>query len=151
MCSCILSYNLKSFLGSVLLKACGCFSLYNFQSFSRCFIRRRSHPRVEFFDLASHVASHRFQFSFACAAFPLYFSSSLQLFGLFFINNNTVKSCFQGYVLSSPKILYFFLGKKAVNTISGLFSQSNQFLLQTIYQGQNSNAARMRTTVDAYI
>ena len=35
--------------------------VYNFQSFSRCFIRRRFHPRVEFFDLASH----RFQFGFA--------------------------------------------------------------------------------------
>ena len=132
MCGCILSYDLKSFLGSVLLMSCGCFSPYNFQSFSHCFIRRRSHPRVEFFDLASH----RFQFGFACAALPFYFSSSLQLFGLFFIHNNTVKSCFQGYVVSSPKILYFFLEKKAVNTVSGLFSQSNQFLLQTIYQGQ---------------
>ena len=102
---------------------------------------------VQFFDLASH----RFQFGFACAAFPFYFSSSLELFGLFFIHNNTVKSCFQGYVLSSPKILYFFLEKKAVNTVSGLFSQSDQFLLQSIYQGQNSDAARMRTAVDAYI
>ena len=42
-----------------------------------------------------------------------YFSSSLQLFGLFFIHNNTVKSCFQGYVLSSPKILSFFLEKQS--------------------------------------
>ena len=137
----------RSFLGNVLLKSCGCFSPYNFQSFSRCFIRRRSHPRVEFFDLACH----RFQFGFACAAFPFYFSSSFQLFGLLFIHNNTVKSCFQGYVLLSPRLLYFFLEKKAVNTVSGLFWQSNQFLLQTIYQGQNSDAARMRTTVDAYI
>ena len=64
---------------------------------------------------------------------------------------NTVKSCFQGYVLLSPKTLYFFLEKKAVNTVSGLFLQSNQFLLQTIYQGQNSDPARMRTAVDAYI
>ena len=150
LCGCILFYNLKSFssfLSSVLLKSCGCFSQYNFQSFSRCFIRHRSHPWVEFFDLASH----RFQFGFTCAAFPFYFSSSLQLFGSFFIHNNTVKSCFEGYVLWSPKILYFLLGIKAVNTVSGLFSQSNQFLLQTIYQGQNSNAARMRTAVDAYI
>ena len=137
LCGCILSYDLKSFLGSVfILQSCGCFSHYNFQSFSRCFIRRCSHPRVEFFDLASH----RFQFGFACPAFPLYFGSSLHLFGVFFIHNNTVKSCFQGYVLSSPKILYFFLEKKAGNTVSGLFSQSNQFLVQTIYQGQNSDA-----------
>ena len=146
MCSCILSYNLKSFLGSVLLKSCGCFSPYKFQSFSRCFIRRRSHLRVEFFDLASH----RFQFGFACPAFPFYFSSSLQLFGLFFIHNNTVKSCFQGYVLSSPKILYFFLEKKALKTVSGLFSQSNQFLLQTIYQGQIFRCCAHEGAVDAY-
>ena len=66
-----------------------------------------------------------------------------------------MKSCFEGYVLSSPKIFYLILEKKAVNTVSGfvsgLFSQPNQFLLQTIYQGQNSDAARMRTAVDAYI
>ena len=110
-------------LGSVLLKLCGCFSPYNVQLFSRCFIRRRSHLRVEFFDLASH----RFQFGFACAAFPFYFSSSLELFSLFFIHNNTVKSCFQGYVLSSPKTLYFFLEKKAVNTVSGLFCNQISF------------------------
>ena len=93
-------------LGSVLLKLCGCFSPYNIQSYSRCFIHGCSHPRVEFFDLASHS----FQFGFACAAFPFYFSSSLELFSLFFIHNNTVKSCFQGYVLSSPKINF---GKKS--------------------------------------
>ena len=79
----------------------------NFPSFSRCFlfhcfIRRRSHPRVEFFDLASH----RFQFGFAPAVFPFYSSSYLQLFGLFYIHSNTVQFCLQAYVLSSQKILY---------------------------------------------
>ena len=68
-----------------------------------CFIRHRSHPRVEFFDLAPH----RFQFGFACAAFPFYSSSYLQLFGFFFIHSNTVKFCLQAYVLSSLKRLYF--------------------------------------------
>ena len=80
------------------------FRLTTFSHSAAVFIRRRSRPRVEFFDLASH----RFQFGFACAAFAFYFSSSLQLFGLFFIHNNTVKSRFQGYVLSSPKIIFLF-------------------------------------------
>ena len=122
MCGYILSYNLKSFssfLGSLLLKSCGRFSPYNFQSFSRCFlfcrfIRRRSHPRVEFLDLASHS----FQFGFAHAAFPFYSSSYLQQFGFFFILSNTVflviQFSLQAYVLqSSQKILYFFSKKKS--------------------------------------
>ena len=59
--------------------------VHNFQLFNHCFlfhyfIRRRSHPRVEIFDLASH----RFQFGFARAVFPFYSSSNLQLFGSFF-------------------------------------------------------------------
>ena len=58
--------------------------------------------------------SHRFQFGFACVAFPFYYSSSLQLFSLFFIHSNTVKSCFQAYVLSSTKIFDYFSNKKAV-------------------------------------
>ena len=55
-----------------------------FQSFSHCFlfccfIRRCSHPRIEFLDLTSHS----FQFSFAHAAFPLllfFLSSAIRLF-----------------------------------------------------------------------
>ena len=74
-----------------------------------CFIRRRSHSRVEFLDLASHS----FQIGFAHAAFSFYSSSYLQQFGFFFILSNTVKSCLQAYVLqSSQKILYFFSKKK---------------------------------------
>ena len=81
------------------------FSLTNkFHSFdsSTCFIRRRCR---------NFRPSHRFQFGFARVAFPFYYSSSLQLFGLFFIHSNTVKSCFQAYVLSSQKRLYFFSKK----------------------------------------
>ena len=115
MCGYILSYNLKSFssfLGSLLLKSCGCFSPYNFQSFSHCFlfccfIRRRSHVRVEFLDLASHS----FQFGFAHAAFPFYSSSYLQKFGYFFILSNTV---FFTSLCSSvhPKDIIFLFEKK---------------------------------------
>ena len=107
-------------------KSWGSFSPYNFQSFSRCFlfccfICCRSHPRVEFLDLASHT----FQFSFTHAAFPFYSSSYLQQFGFFFILSNTVKSCLQAYVLqSSQKILYFFSEKNNCNTVSGLILQS---------------------------
>ena len=101
-----------------------------------CFIRRRCHPRVEFC---------------VAAVFSFYSSSYLQLFGFFYIHSNTLKFCLQAYVFSSQKILYFFSKKIICNTVSGLISQSNQFLLQTIYQGQNSDAARMRTAVDAYI
>ena len=71
----------------------------NFFDSSAGFIPRRSHPRVINFQ-----PSHRFQFGCACVAFPFYYSYSLQLFGLFFIHSNTVKSCFQAYILSSPKI-----------------------------------------------
>ena len=86
---------------------------------STCFICHRSHPRVVNFRY-----SHRFQFGFARVAFPFYYSSSLQLFGLFFIHSNTVKSSFQAYVFSSPKILYFFSKKRSCNAVSGLISQS---------------------------
>ena len=80
---------------------------------SRVFIRRRSHPRVEFLDLASHS----FQFGFAHATFPFYSSSYLQQFGFFFILSNTVflviQFSLQAYVLqSSQKISYFFSEKK---------------------------------------
>ena len=88
----------------------------NFQSFSRCFlfrcfIRRRSHPRVDFF---------------APAVFPFYSSSYLQLFGFFYIHSNTVQFCLQTYVLSSQKILYFFSKKIICNTVSGLISQTQR-------------------------
>ena len=108
----------------------------------------RSEGACQFFDLASHVASHRFQFGFACADFPFYFSSSLQLFGLFFIHSNTVKSCFQGYVLSSPKILYFFLGKRVFFRF--VFAIKSVCVADYL-PGQNSDGVRMRTAVDAYI
>ena len=42
------------------------------------FIRCRSHPRV-----VNFRPSHRFQFGFSRVTFPLYYSASLQLFGLF--------------------------------------------------------------------
>ena len=102
----------------LILKSCGCFSPYSFQSFSRCFlfcrfIRRCSHPRVEFLNLASHS----FQFGLAHAAFPFYSSSYLQQFGFFFILSNTVffviQFSLQAYVLQSfQKILYFFSKKE---------------------------------------
>ena len=88
-----------------------------FQSFSRCFlfcclIRRRSHPRVECLDLASHS----FQFGFAHAAFPFYSSSYLQQFGFFFILSNTVflviQFSLQAYVLQSSQKTYLFSKKK---------------------------------------
>ena len=86
----------------------------------------RSHPRVEFLDLASHS----FQFGFAHAAFP-FSSSSLQQFDFFFILSNTVflviQFSLQAYVLqSSQKILYFFSKKKkrSCNSVSGLILQS---------------------------
>ena len=87
------------------------FSLTNkFPSFdsSTCFIRRRC----------------KFQFCFALVAFLFYYSSSLQLFGLFFIHSNTVKSCY--HVVSSQKILYFFSKKKSCNAVSGLISQAQR-------------------------
>ena len=69
--------------------------------------------------------SHSFnQFGFALDAFPFYYSSSLQLFGLFFIHSNAVNSCF--HVVSSPKILYFFLKKKSCNPFSDLISQAQR-------------------------
>ena len=76
----------------------------------RCFIRRRSQPRVKFFDLASH----RFQFGFASrAAFPFYSSSYLQLFGFFFIHSNTVNSCLQDYyTFFLPQKYYISFRKK---------------------------------------
>ena len=49
--------------------------LFNRCFLFHCFIRRRSHPRVEFFDLASR----HFQFGFAGAV-----STLLQLFDSFF-------------------------------------------------------------------
>ena len=107
----------SSFLGSLLLKSCGCFSPYNFQSFGHCFlfccfVRRRSHPRVEFLDLASHS----FQFGFAHAAFPFY-TSYLQQFGFFFILSNTVLLVIQFSLQSlrssvSPKDIIFLFEKK---------------------------------------
>ena len=163
-----MSYDLKSFssfVGSLLLKQCGCLSPYNIQSealsiklsplhgnwtlslallyfvagllsikkctLSSCtfhffkpvfviswsslwqtnFIPSTVRP-VSFAVAVNFRLSHRFQFGFARVAFPFYYSSSLQLFGLFFIHSNTVKSCFQAYVLSSPKILYFSSKKK---------------------------------------
>ena len=93
------------------------FSLTNkFHSFdsSTCFICRR----CKFSTFSS------FQFGFARVPFPFYYSSSLQLFGLFFIHSNTVKSCF--HVVSSPKILYFFSKIKSCNAVSDLISQSQR-------------------------
>ena len=56
-----------------------------------------------------NLASHRFQFGFACAAFTFYFSSLLFSYSACSLSI-IIQSCFQGYV-----------------------SQSNQFLLQTFY------------------
>ena len=99
------------------------FSLTNkFHSFDSltCFIRRCSHPHV-----VNFRPSHRSQFGFSRVAFPFYYSSSLQLLGLFFIHSNTEKSCFQAYILSSPKILYFFTKKKAVMPFQVWFRNHN--------------------------
>ena len=63
------------------------------------------------FSRSNFRPSLRSQFGFALAAFPFYSSSFLQLFGLFFIHSNTVKSCFQAYVLFSQNRLYFFSKK----------------------------------------
>ena len=46
-----------------------------------CYIRRRSYPRV----YSNFRSSHHFQFGSARAAFPFYYYSSLQLFGLLFL------------------------------------------------------------------
>ena len=86
------------------------------------------HPRVEFWD----IASHSFQFGFAHAAFPFYSSSYLQQFGFFFILSNTVfliiQFSLQAYVLQfSQKMLYFFSKKKrSWKTVSGLILQSQR-------------------------
>ena len=68
------------------------------------------------------LSSSRSKFS-TFSSFSIRFFScsfSLVLFGfssairLVLIHSNTVKSCFQAYVFSSQKILYFFSKKKAV-------------------------------------
>ena len=112
-----------------LTQSCGCFSLYNFQLFNRCFlfhcfIPRRSHPRIEFSDLASH----RFQFGFTCAAIAFYSSSYLQLLGSFF-KLSIVIQCSLVYKLTFfllKKYYISFRKKNICNTVSGLISQSRR-------------------------
>ena len=117
MCGCILSYDLKSIVPRQrLTQVVRLFFALQLSVIQPLFYS----PSLSSSSRIFNLASHRFQFGFACAAFPFYFSSSLQLFGSFFIHNNTVKSCFQGNVLSSPKILYFF-------TVSGLFRNQISF------------------------
>ena len=83
------------------------FSLTNkFHSFdsSTCFICRR----CKFSTFSS------FSIRFCSCRFSLllfFFSSAIRLV---LTHSNTVKSCFQAYVFSSPKMLYFFSKKKAV-------------------------------------
>ena len=50
-----------------------------------------------------------------------------------------------------PKNIIFLFGKKSCKYRFRFVFAINSFLLQTIHQGQNSNAAHTRTTVDAYI
>ena len=92
-----------------------------------------------------YLASHCFQSSFAHAAVPFYFSSYLQLLGFFFIHSNAVKSCLQAYcTFFLPSKYYVSFQKRkavfrfdfAITTIIFNLNNSNQFLLQTIYQGQ---------------
>ena len=80
-----------------------------FHSFdsSTCFIRCRSHPHV-----VNFRPSHRFPFGFARIAIPFYYSSSLQLFCLFFIHSNTVKVLFSSLRSFFPKNIIFLFGKK---------------------------------------
>ena len=60
-----------------------------------------------------------------------------------------MKSCFQGYVLSSRKILYFFLEKKNVNTVSGLFrNQIISFCCRLFTRAKFSDAAREEAVDD---
>ena len=192
-----LKYDLKSFssfLCSLLLKSCGCFSPYNIQSFIpfsclivafprsfvykavslACWLNSQSRSslfcccllsiikctlssctfhffepvfviswsssltnKFHSFDLfyLPSLSSSRSKFStfssfsirFCSCRFSLllfFFSSAIRLV---LIHSNTVKSCFQAYVFSSPKILYFFSKKKSCNNaVSGLISQSQR-------------------------
>ena len=110
-----------------------------------------------FYSPSLSSSSRIFQSSFSsfpirfrlCRFSLLLFFTSLQLFVLFFIHNNTMKSCFQGYVLSSPKILYFYLEKKAVNTVSGLFRNQISFCCRLFTRAKFSDAAH-EEAVDAY-
>ena len=58
----------------------------------------------------------------------------IKLFGLFFIHNSTV--LFSRLRSFLPKNIIFVFGKKSCKYRFRFVSQSNQFLLQTIYQGQ---------------
>ena len=98
------------FLYFSFLQTCFCnlliFSLTNkFRSLgsSTCFIRRCC-KFSNFSSFSILFCSSRF--------YLLLYSSSLHLFGLFFIHSNTVKYCFQTYVLSSPKNIIFLSKKK---------------------------------------
>ena len=57
----------------------------------------------------STFSSFSIRFCSCCFSLLLFFFSSA--IRLVLIHSNTVKSCFQAYVLSSPKISYFFLEK----------------------------------------
>ena len=79
------------------------------------------------------LSSSRSKFS-TFSSFSIRFCScrfSLILFGFSWtirfvlIHSNTVKSCFQAYVFSSPKILYFFSEKKAVMPFQVRFRNHN--------------------------
>ena len=95
-----------------------------------------------FYSPSLSSSSRIFQSSFSsfpirfrlCRFFLLLFFTSLQLFGLFFIHNNTVLFSRLGSFL--PKNIIFLFGKKGCKYRFRFVSQSNQFLLQTIYQGQ---------------
>ena len=92
------------------------FSLPNkFHSFDVFHSPSLSSSRSKISDLFS-ICFRSCRFSFLV----FFFSSAIRLV---FIHSNTVKSCFQAYVLSSPKILYFFSEKKSCNAVSGLISQ----------------------------
>ena len=135
MCGCILSYDLKSIVPRQrLTQVVRLFFAVQLSVIQPLFYSPSlsSSSRI----VRSSISPFPIRFHL-CRFSLLLFFTSLQLFGLFFIHNNTAKSCFQGYVLSSRKILYFFLEKKNCKYRFRFVSQSNNhFPLQTIYQGQ---------------
>ena len=125
MCGCILSYDLKSIVPRQRLT----------QVVRLFFAVQLPVIQPLFYSPSLSSSSRIFQSSFSsfpirfrlCRFSFLLFLTSLQLLGLFFILFS---------ISFLPKNIIFLFEKKSCKYRFRFVSQSNQFLLQTIYQGQ---------------
>ena len=92
----------------------------------------------------SSFSSFPIRFRLCCFSLLLFFTS-LQLFGLFFIHNNTV--LFSRLRPFLPKNIFLF-GKKPLNTVSGLFYNQISFCCKLFTRAKFSYAAREEAVDD---